>query len=95
MIKKVDVELIDKAIRFNRELQPVAKSLHHLDEVSCNYGLSKRQETGMTNLMKKAKEIAGVWFGLQAYHQSDPRGASLYIGLDLNASNYTNGICIY
>ena len=41
--------------------------------------------------------MAREWLGLRAYHQSDPRDASLYLVRDLRSAreNYTNGICIY
>lgn len=84
-----------------RRLVKIATSLHHLDEVDCNYGLNKRQETRQSNLMKKAEELANV-IGLHAYHQGDPRGCSLYLVRDLETAQRTHnynstgdGIAIY
>jgi hypothetical protein len=89
---------LNKAIRLNRELLPIAKALHRLDEYSCNYGLTERQEKRVIYLENKANNIAKEWFNLRAYHQSDPRGASLYLVKTLKEvrnGNYMNGICIY
>jgi hypothetical protein len=77
-------------------LQKIAKSLHHLDECSCNYGLTPRQETREKNLEAKAQQLASE-FSLVVYHQSDPRGCSLYL-LDSveDKNNYsTLGIAVY
>lgn len=80
-----------------RDLKPIAKSLHKLGEIDCNYGLTPRQEKRMENLLVKANNIAhGI--GLKVYHKSDPRGASLYLVPDDNQTHnndYTNGIVIY
>ena len=94
----MDIRKIDKAIRLNRELQPIARALHHLDEASCNYGLTNKQKKRLENLEKKADKLAREWFGLRAYHQSDPRGASLYLVESLrkaNRGNYADGVYIY
>ena len=77
------------------ELRPIAKSLHTLDENACNYGLTKRQETRETNLMKKAEELARE-LGLHAYHQGDPRGGTLYLidNKTRKDEQYTNGVFV-
>lgn len=72
------IQEYSEAIELFRRLQPIAKTIHRLDENSCNYELSKSQETRLTNLLEKATRTAAI-FGLRIYHQSDPRGASLYI----------------
>jgi len=79
-----------------RELKKIAKSLHHLDECSCNYGLTPRQETRETNLEKKAEEIAKE-MGLILYRQGDPRGCSLYLleNEEDRDSYSTKGLAIY
>lgn len=73
-------------------LKKIVKSLRHLDECACNYGLTPRQEKREENLEKKAAEIAAR-FGLNAYHQSDPRGCTLYL-VDGYCKDYTDGIAI-
>lgn len=79
------------------ELRSIAKKLHKLDEGDCN-GRSeqgqKRADTISEKLFKRAEEIAG-WYGLQAYHQGDPRGCTLYLVNDECKDNYTDGIAIY
>ena len=60
------------------QLQAISRALHRLDEASCNYGLTPRQEKREENLEQKAMAIARE-YGSIAYHQSDPRGWSLYL----------------
>jgi hypothetical protein len=80
------------------ELQSISKTLHALDEHSCNGYYSERAEksaeTREANLEKRADEIART-YGKKAYHQSDPRGWSLYlISPDQNDSNYSSGLSV-
>ena len=60
------------------KLSKISKQLLKQDENACNYGLSSRQEKMVERLKAEANQIAGK-YGLQAYHQGDPRGASLYV----------------
>ena len=75
------------------EFRRIAKTLHRLDENACNYGLTPRQETRQVNLMKKAAEFASK-LGLEAYHQGDPRGCSLYLVDNIQDDDYTRGTAI-
>lgn len=59
-------------------LIPVGRQLHRLYENACNYGLTERQEAREASLRRKADEIA-EGFGARIYHQTDPRGWSLYV----------------
>lgn len=84
----VETNGLDAAVSFCL----IARALHRLDEASCNYGLSARQETRISNLEKQAAEIAAA-FGGAAYHQGDPRGAALYfLPAGIDEGHYTNGI---
>ena len=75
-------------------LRKISRSLHHLAEVSCNYGLTPRQETREKNLLKKAETLAAE-IGLKIYHQGDPRGCALYLlSEDMNVNNYSSGIAL-
>jgi len=79
------------------QLRVIAKQLHKLDEYNCNYGLTTRQEKRRERLEAEAEEIAKRVFRLHAYHQGDPRGASLYLvksKKEANAGTYSNGVCI-
>ena len=79
------------------KLRIITRQLHRLDEYYCNHGLTKRQEKRKEKLEAEAEEIAKRVFGLHAYHQGDPRGASLYLvknKKEANAGTYTSGICI-
>ncbi len=58
--------------------QKISRSLSHLDELSCSQELTHRQETRSDNLEKQATALAKP-YGLLSYHQSDPRGWSLYL----------------
>ena len=74
-------------------LQEISHSLHTLDENECNWGLTKRQETRQANLEKEANEIAAAR-KLEAYHQGDPRGWSLYL-INPGEEDYTKGVGIF
>lgn len=89
------ISQLNQAHNIFKQLEKIAKTLHRLDENDCNYGLSKAQETRQVNLEKRAEELAQE-LGLHAFHQGDPRGASLYLVENKKAyNNYTNGIAIY
>ena len=90
-----NIILLSKTYHFSLtqiiELQKIAKSLHHLNENACNYGLTQRQETRHNNLIVKAKNIAKAdnYDGRSRYptileqptivEQNDPRGWPLMI----------------
>jgi len=79
------------------ELKKIAKQLHRLDVHFCNYGLTKRQEKRAEKLEAEAEEIAKRIFRLHAYHQGDPRGATLYLvksKKEASTGLYTSGVCI-
>jgi hypothetical protein len=79
---------VDEALR----LQDISRFLHHLDEASCNYGLTPRQESREATLEKEADTIC-TGHKLRAYHQGDPRGWSLYI-IKTNQEDYSQGIAV-
>ena len=72
------------------KLQKLAKAIHNLDVIECNYGKTPRQERRLENLLKQAEQIAQD-FNLHAYHQGDPRGCPLYLVENLQDTQYTNG----
>lgn len=90
-------------------LQSISKSLSRLAEANCN-GLweyaeegqkPSRQELRENRLLAEAKKLAeGI--GATLYHQSDPRGAAIYLifpcdipeGSTIDA-HYSNGVAIY
>jgi len=76
-------------------LQRISHRLHQLDEISCNWGVSDRQAQRVDRLEEQAREIASK-YNLRAYHQSDPRGWSLYlVPLELSIdSQYDQGLGI-
>ncbi len=90
-------ELIEAGIKRDDaiDLQKIARSLHHLDEVACMTELTQRQLKRIENLERKANEITKK-YGKIAYHQGDPRGWSLYIcdPSDRIESEYTKGIAV-
>jgi len=76
-----------------RNLEKIAKSIHHLYVTQCNQELTKRQETLLYNLELKAKDIA-KGLGLWVYFQRDPRGMPLYL-LSEYHQDYTRGLMIH
>lgn len=87
---------LDRFLWLHRKLLKISKSLHHLDECSCNYGLTPRQEKREMRLECEAEAIASE-LGLFVFHQSDPRGCSLYLLENQeDKNNYSSkGIAIY
>ena len=70
-------------------------SLNNLYTADANGALTQRQAKRMKQLQKNADGLANS-IGLKAYHQTDCRGASIYLIDDtMNNSNYTNGICVW
>jgi hypothetical protein len=85
-----------RIVKWNlKKLESISKSLNRLDCAACNYGLSKKQEDRITKLEKQAEDYAQQ-IGLHAYHQSDPRGCSLYLVDTLENVDrvYTDGIAL-
>ena len=78
-----------------QELQRITRQLHRLDENSCNYGLTERQEKRQENLEREAQKIAER-LGFKFYHQGDPRGLTGWLlTKDQDASTHLDGIPIY
>ena len=76
-------------------LQRISHRLRQLDEASCNWGLTERQEKREERLEKQAQDIADK-YNRFAYHQGDPRGWSLYLltAEEAKSGNYYNGLGI-
>jgi len=89
------IELVKKGIGGEDAmlLQRISHRLHQLDELACNYGLADRQEKRVDTLEKQADTIAQK-NNLQAFHQSDPRGWSLYLIQPGTQDNYDRGMGI-
>jgi len=90
------------------ELKKLAKKLHRLYTLNCNYGLTKRQEKIQEKTENKVKEIVNnlnkvLNLNLKPYFQGDPRGLPLFLVNDdckynLNGYDYIDyhkGIAIY
>mgnify|MGYP001567043841 CR=1 FL=1 len=86
-----------------QQLQSIARSLHWLDEVGCNIGLTPRQEMRETRLETQAASIA-EGRALAMYRQRDPRGWPLYLydpkdarleryGIDVQYDEVGIGVC--
>ena len=85
-----NIILLSKTYKFSLtqiiELQKIAKSLHHLNENACSYGLTQRQESRHNNLVAKAKNIArenkstrAAYYVVNIVEQNDPMGWPLMI----------------
>jgi hypothetical protein len=76
--------LIQKGIgvRDAMALQKISRRLHRLDERACDGFASdqdsERHDARVAAVKRQAEKIAG-YYGYIAYHQSDPRGWSLYL----------------
>lgn len=98
-MNQTQIQRTAQIINVYRRLQPIAKKLHKIDEDYCNVSFTEEQEIRIAKrahqLFMQAQEFAEV-IGLHAYHQSDPRGASLYLIDDsMGHNNYNNGIAVY
>ena len=81
------------SLRVQRELLPISKKLSKLDEKECNGELEENEWEHKTfKLEAEAQKIAD-WVELEIYHQTDPRGASLYL-IEKGEKEYTNGMPI-
>ena len=82
------------------KLLKYAKRLSLIDTHTCNgtkYTDDESYAKAVQNVNNKIAELLTRENIMHWYHQSDPRGASLYVSKDykLTAENYTNGLAIY
>lgn len=99
------IKLVDVSTSINayKALLPIARKLSNISVRQCNgyadtdWGRKQeaRDEKKVSNLLNEAISIAS-WTGLQIFHQTDPRGCSLYLVTnEMDYTNYSNGIAIY
>ena len=97
------IQNVSLVINVYKRLLPVSRQLNLIGIRQCNGYAStdwgRKQETRdskkETKLLNRAISLADE-LGLQAYHQTDPRGVSLYlITNEMDSTNYNNGIAIY
>ena len=93
----MELNKLAQIIYKSKELLHISKKLTRYDTLSCNVGLTPRQEKTTEKLEALADElIKGIDPELKAYHQSDPRGIALYIiTKEMDNTNYSSGIAIY
>jgi hypothetical protein len=85
------IQLSVESIIYQR-LVPIARQLNKLDCDYCNTG--KIDDLKVETLLDEATKLLEP-VGYKAFHQSDPRGCSLYIIDDtMNDTNYTNGMAV-
>lgn len=76
----------------------LSRKLNTADTHSCNgtrYATEGQYQKAIENIYT-AIEVILEPHGLNYFHQTDPRGASLHIDTkELSPENYTNGIAIY
>ena len=87
------------------ELRKVSRALSNIDIALCNGWIDDEQHTKKgTRLFNKIEKIVSVWLNdweyqgtLYHYHQSDPRGCSLYVDIKpINRDSYnTTSLAIY
>ena len=85
-------ELIKAGINNSRalQLQKIARSLHRIDEDNCYYEQSDKRDKRREALERAAESIAKE-YGFISYHQSDPRGWSLYLVKPAQLQEYKIG----
>ncbi len=73
------------------ELSRLATSLNRLNEIACNFGLTKRQERRKQNLQTRIKAVLeGAGLVLNHFN-SDPRGYAVYLDLPDGSYNSFGG----
>ncbi len=83
--------------QYNR-LRQYQNKMHQLDENNCNGDITEEEYTREINLVYGNIEnyLLKINKGLSFFHQSDPRGVSLYIDTKtIQRNNYTTANCIY
>jgi hypothetical protein len=97
-----NLEKIKRVKYVLESLAPISRRLNAIDCRSCNgyadtdWGRAqeKRDNGKEVRLEKEGRELAQS-IGLKFYHQTDPRGCSVYlIDSTMNDSNYSSGIAI-
>jgi hypothetical protein len=78
------------------KLLKLARRLSTIDVHYCNGTKTDMQwDKTVNSIIASLKDLLAP-DGLYFYHQSDPRGASLYIAeMELSQANYTNALAIY
>jgi len=87
---------IDKAKQFiycYNELKKISHQLNRLYTARCTYELTNRQEKRQSKLQDRADDLA-VQLSFICYHQTDPRGASIYLIDATCKGDYSRGIAI-
>src|SRR3990167_4154324 len=97
MTKALSIEQVRAVQYVLQELAPISRKLNAIGVRGCN-GRSdsqeKRDQTTEDRLTHRATRLAES-IGLRFYHQTDPRGCSVYlIDRNMNDSNYSSGIAI-
>jgi hypothetical protein len=80
-----------------KEIRERSNRLQKIYERRCNEGLTALQEKRMHSLQGEVENLAER-IGFKAYHQTDPRGASVYlipVGMVNPDRFYTNGMAMY
>jgi len=73
-----------------------SKRLSVLDVKTCNGEINDDDYTKKVNAIYKKITALSKEYGFDYYHQSDPRGVSLYISKEyIDGQNYNNGVAIY
>jgi hypothetical protein len=77
-------------------LRFLSRRLSTIDTQYCNGELTEEQETGKIAPVIKRLDATLKPYGLHWYHQSDPRGAALYVSKSpITQADYTSALCIY
>lgn len=75
------------------DLKKIQRKLNKIDCDMCNGNIDEAKYKKKTAKLIDRAEHLVKGYDLKAYHQTDPRGCSLYIITeDMNDTNYTNGI---
>jgi hypothetical protein len=78
------------------DLRYCSRRLSTIDTQNCNGELTEDQEKGKTIAVYKRINAILNPYDLHWYHQTDPRGAALYIStVELTQANYTSALCVY
>lgn len=84
----MNIETIREVINIYERLKKISKALHRYDERHSERDLTEREKDKVKKLIEEAQKLAEK-INCKIYHQTDPRGATLYLGDEqINGTNY-------
>jgi hypothetical protein len=92
---RTKIDILKRTVYQIDHLRRISRAIARIDTAECNSALPARSSARRDTLLKDAQDIAAS-MGFCAFHQSDPRGCSLYlIDKSMGRDDYTTGLALY